>query len=88
MSIGFGYGENAIETLLEKFIHETIETLMENDEYNGRCRKEAEKWELYKQLRLVAVAMADKAVGRRTLYVEKMSKKWSVMRQHCKREEN
>ena len=52
-----GYGENANETPREKWIRETIEGMMENDEYNGRRRTPAETWDLYKQLRVVATQM-------------------------------
>ena len=54
MDIGHGYGDNAIETPREKWIRQTIEGWMENDEYNGRLRTPAEAWDFYKRLRVVA----------------------------------
>ena len=58
-----GYGENAVENTQQKWIRETIESLMENDEYNGRRRTPAEKWDLYKRLRVVATRMYEAMVA-------------------------
>ena len=48
------YGEEAVMTPRELWIHNTILGWMENDEYNGRRRTPVEAWTLYKRLRVAA----------------------------------
>ena len=36
-----------------------FQALIENEEYNGRRRIQAEKWAFYKQLRVIAIEMLE-----------------------------